>query len=178
MGGARNRSGPQADPGSLRSAKLGASLTHLPAEGYAGKIPDFPLPRRTVYYTEWIDKRPVRMLDEPGTEGVAEREAEMWAQVWRYPQAAAWVLEPWRWQIVAMYVRTFVVCESSDATAADKGSLHRFGDQIGMTPAGLKENGWAVARDETAPKRTTRKAAAPRPSTFDRLTAVPDAAGQ
>jgi hypothetical protein len=44
-----------------------------------------------------------------------------------------------------MWVRTAVVCEGSEATAADKGSIHRFADQIGMTPAGLKENGWKIA---------------------------------
>jgi hypothetical protein len=48
-----------------------------------------------------------------------------------------------------MWVRTAVICEGLEATAADKGSLHRFADQIGMTPAGLKENGWKIAE---APK--------------------------
>ncbi|MGH8967371.1 MAG: hypothetical protein ACRDXB_18870, partial [Actinomycetes bacterium] len=77
-------------------------------------------------------------------------------QAWTYPQACAWALEPWRWNAVAMWVRTQVVCESSDATAADKGAIHRFADQIGMTPAGLKENGWAIARNEVDAKREER----------------------
>lgn len=52
-----------------------------------------------------------------------------------------------------MWVRTAVICEGSEATAADKNSLHRFADQIGLTPAGLKENGWKIAADELAKKR-------------------------
>jgi hypothetical protein len=70
-----------------------------------------------------------------------------------------------------MYVRTMVVCESSEATAADKGAIHRFADQIGLTPAGLKENGWAIARDETAPKRA-EKPATKKASARDRFQVV------
>jgi hypothetical protein len=51
-----------------------------------------------------------------------------------------------------------VICESADATAADKNSLHRFADQIGLTPAGLRENGWKIAADQLAEKRAERAA--------------------
>lgn len=119
-GGARNRSGPQPDESSGRSDRRDFKLTALPAEGYDAEAPEFPL------------------ADETAREGV------LWAWAWTTPQAFAWALEPWRWPIVAMWVRTFVVCESAEATAADKSSLHRFADQIGMTPAGLKENGWKI----------------------------------
>ena len=30
---------------------------------------------------------------------------------------------------------------------------HRFADQIGLTPAGLRENGWAIAKDELDDRR-------------------------
>lgn len=156
QGGARNRSGPQADPKSLRSLNRGVSLTALPSEGYGGEAPDFPLMRFRVMRWEHEDKRRFQVTDEEATEAFRERETELWRQAWRYPQAAAWALEPWRWSAVAMWVRTQVVCESSEATAADKGAIHRFADQIGMTPAGLKENGWAIAADETATKRGAR----------------------
>jgi hypothetical protein len=72
------------------------------------------------------------------------------------------------------------LCESADATAADKNSLHRFADQIGMTPAGLKENGWKIATDEVAAKRTPTPAPAVEDDPDDvrgRLTVVRDAAG-
>jgi hypothetical protein len=128
-GGARNRSGPPPDPKSGRSDRRGFRLDALPAEGHRGEAPNFPLPN------------------------AVSRELELWEWAWRTPQAAAWNREPWRWQMVGMWVRTMVVCESHEATAADKNSLHRFADQIGMTPAGLKENGWKIAADEVGAKR-------------------------
>lgn len=155
-GGSRNRSGPAPDPNSARSDSRGFKLTALPNGGYDGLPPEFPLSKRRVMRWEQEDKRRYQVLDEDATEIVADREAELWEWAWRTPQACAWSMEPWRWQAVAMWVRTFVICESDEATAADKGSIHRFADQIGLTPAGLKENGWAIAADEVAAKRTEK----------------------
>lgn len=136
-GGARNRSGPPADPTSGRSDRRGYSLTALPAEGYRGDVPDFPLP-------------------DPST-----RELEVWAQAWRTPQACAWSMpsEAWRVRTVAMWVRLTVRCEDPDAGAALLGQLHRFADQIGMTTAGLAEMGWKVAVDEVGKKGAENDAA-------------------
>lgn len=133
-GGSRNRSGPLPDPDSGRSERRGFSLTALPAEGYDGPVPDFPLP------------------DASG------RELEVWHEAWRTPQACAWSMpsESWRTRTVAMWVRLSVTCESPDVGASHLGQLHRFADQIGMTTAGLAEMGWRVAVDETASKRTTK----------------------
>ena len=159
-GGARNRSGPPADPKSGRSERLGVKLTALPAQGYPGPQPEWPLSDRTVYVTESNEGRKYQVKDPAATEQVRKREAELWAWAWRTPQACAWSLpsESWRLHTIALWVRTFVLCESSEATAADKGSLHRFADQIGMTPAGLKENGWAIAQDEVGARRAGRDA--------------------
>ena len=161
-GGARNRSGPQADPNSGRSDRRGFSLTALPAEGYSGPVPDFPLPGRAVYRWEFGDKRRFQVLDVEATEQVAERELELWAWAWRTPQACAWSMpsESWRLPTIAMWVRTFVICEGSEAKAADKASLHRFADQIGLTTAGLAEMGWKVAVDEVG-KKAAEKATRP-----------------
>lgn len=130
-GGARNRSGPQPDPRSRTSERRGFKLTALPAEGFTGDAPEWPLT------------------------SVSERELALWQWAWRTPQACAWSMpsESWRLMSVAMWVRTFALCESATATAADKNSLHRFADQIGLTPAGLTENGWKVAVDELAQRR-------------------------
>jgi hypothetical protein len=173
-GGARNRSGPQPDPNSLKSAKIGYTLTALPSEGFDGEVPPFPLSPPVVWWEYFEDKQKVRELDTKATAARRDRELELWTWAWRTPQACAWSLEPWRWQTVAMWVRTFALCESSEATAADKGSLHRFADQIGMTPAGLKENGWKIATDQVSAKReTARSTAAPvRTSARDRLKAI------
>lgn len=152
-GGARNRSGPQVDPSSGRSDRRGVKLTALPAEGYRGEVPAFPLAKVTVFDEYYEDKRRVKVPDEGATEARWERELDLWEWAWSTPQACAWANERWRWHSIAMWVRTSALCESSEATAADKNSLHRFADQIGLTPAGLKENGWAIAVDELAEKR-------------------------
>jgi len=179
-GGARNRSGPAPDPKSGRSDRRGFRLDALPAEGYQGEPPAYPLEAVPVYDIWFEDKKRVKELDDKATEARFAREQTLWAASWRAPQAEAWIREPWRWQTVAMYVRTMALCESADATAADKNSLHRFADQIGMTPAGLKENGWKIATDEVAAKRSS----VPAPDLEDdpddvrgRLSVVRDAAG-
>lgn len=125
-GGARNRSGPQKDPNSLTSTINGVSFTTLPADGYDGDAPEFPLPEMSV------------------------REEEVWESLWRTPQAAAWALEPWRWRVVAMYVRWSVRIEDAEANAALVGQVIRLGDQIGLTPAGLRENGWKIGAVDAA----------------------------
>jgi hypothetical protein len=159
-GGARNRSGPQPEEGSRTSDRKGYILTALPPAGFDGEVPEFPLSRRAVYRWEFEDKRKFQVLDSEATQDIADRESELWAWAWTTPQACAWSLESWRWPVVAMWVRTFVICESSEATAADKGALHRFADQIGMTPAGLKENGWKIADPvaESEPEQPTEGA--------------------
>ena len=146
-GGARNRSGPPPQEGSARSDARGYSLTALPAEGYRGPVPEFPLPLpRSV------------LSDEPGMVdgGVAAREGELWEWAWRTPQACAWALpsESWRSQIVARWVRQAVLCEGPSAKAADHAQLHRYADQIGLTTAGLREMGWKVAVDEVGARRS------------------------
>lgn len=148
-GGARNRSGPQADPNSGRSDRRGFKLTALPAGGYDGEVPEFPLP------------------------AASKRELEVWEQAWRTPQACAWSMpsESWRTSTVALWVRTKVRCEDPEAPASLLGQLHRFADQIGMTTAGLAEMGWVVAQDEVAAKAAEK--AAPKPkSSRDRLAVV------
>lgn len=172
-GGARNRSGPPPDPNSGRSDRRGLSLTALPNEGFDGEAPDFPLSPAVVIDEYFVDKQKVRETDEGATETRREREAELWEWVWCTPQAAAWARESWRWQTVAMWVRTMAICESPDATAADKNALHRFADQIGLTPAGLRENGWAIAAAEIEPQRAPRKGSEPsRKSSRDRMKVV------
>lgn len=133
-GGARNRSGPPPDPNSARSDHRGYRLSALPPEGFQGKPPRWPLPARVCE-------------SDAETRRVAARERAMWRWAWRTPQAWAWSqpTELWRLPIIAMWVRTFVICEGSTATAADKNSLHRFADQVGFTDAGLKAMGWKIA---------------------------------
>ena len=150
-GGARNRSGPAPDPESERSERRGYKLTALPAEGYRGPVPEFPLP------------------------SPSDREIEVWEQAWRTPQAAAWAMpsESWRQRTVALWVRTTVRCEEPDAPASLLGQVHRFADQIGMTTAGLAEMGWKVATDEVAERAAEKPGEGkPRQSSRDRMKVV------
>lgn len=157
-GGARNRSGPAPDPNSGRSDRRDFKLTALPSEGYAGEAPEFPL-QPIVLFVEYFtgsgrDREKVKERDDGETASFREREADIWAEAWRTPQACAWSLEPWRWPIVAEYCRLKAAVEfDPTASAALVAQLHRYRDQIGLTPAGLKENGWAIATNEVAAKR-------------------------
>lgn len=172
-GGARVGSGPAPDPTSERSDRRGIKFTALPSSGHDGPAPEWPLPRRAIFDHDGE-------FNTESTAAVNSREAELWAWAWRTPQAAAWAQpsEAWRLHSIAMWVRTAVLCESSAATAADKNSLHRFADDIGMTPAGLRVNGWAIAKDEVGEKRAD---ADEKPKTSSssrgRLSAVINAAG-
>lgn len=145
-GGARNRSGPGKNLSSDRSA--GVEFQQLPSNGFNGDVPEFPLPM------------------------VSEREQVTWDRLWTTPQAAAWATEQWRHPVVAMYVRMFVRCEDADAAPTLIGQLHRLADQIGMTPAGLKENGWVIAHDEMVERRKP----VAKSSARDRLKAVSNGA--
>ena len=159
-GGARNRSGPQPDPTSARSDARGLSYDQLPAEGRAGDPPiEWPLGEPSVYIERFENGKPVKELDEGATAERQDAELSLWAEAWTYPQAVAWERDRWRWNIVALWVRTFLVCAGPEAKAADKASLHRFGDQLGLTPAGMRENGWQIARDEVAPRRSEKDSA-------------------
>jgi hypothetical protein len=136
-GGARNRSGPRPVEGSASSDRRGYVLTALPSEGYTGPAPEFPLL------------------------AASDRELEVWDQLWSTPQACAWSLpsESWRLRDIAMYARVSVRCEDPDVSPSVMAQLHRLGDRIGMSTAGLAEMGWKVAVDEVAAKRGTRKSA-------------------
>ena len=124
-GGARSRSGPQPDPTSGRSDRRGVGGgVVLPAEGYSGPVPDWPFGSGTA------------------------RELEVWGKAWESPQAAAWARESWRWETVAMWVRWKVRAESADAGPGEATAMFRLADQVGMSPAGLRENGWSIASDE------------------------------
>lgn len=176
-GGARNRSGPPANPTSGRSEARGFKLTALPSEGYQHNAPEFPL-QPIVLFTEYFegqgkDRTKIKERDEAQTESFREREADVWAEAWTTPQAAAWSMQSWRWPIVAEYCRMKTVVEfDPTASAALIGQLHRYRDQIGLTPAGLKENGWAIAADEVAAKREETEVAPVRASSRSKLKVV------
>lgn len=148
-GGARNRSGPQKDEHSLRGADR-AGLRVLPTEPFNQEHPTFPLP------------------------GSLAREVQLWNETWKSPQAWAWIGDPWRWHTIAMWVRRAVAAESEEAKATDVQAMIRLADQIGLTPAGLKENGWTIgsaSKPAAVPDGQSDKAAG-RKSAKSRFTVI------
>ena len=162
-GGARARSGPVADPSSGRSAARGLNFQALPSEGYRGPIPDFPLDPIVLFDEHFKDGAKVREVDEGASADFHSREGMVWVEAWRSPQGAAWAVESWRWPVIGEYCRLKVAVElDPGANAALVGQLHRYREQIGLTPAGLRLNGWQVARDEVGARRETPTQEAPR----------------
>lgn len=154
-GGARNRSGPQPDPNSGRSDRRGLKFGQLPAEGFAGDVPDFPIPQMDRFIIE-VDKdgKRFRVKNADASHELRSRELEIWAEAWAMPQASMWARESWRWPTVAEFCRLKAVVEMEpDANASLVAQLHRFRDQIGLTPAGLRENGWSIVSDELESRR-------------------------
>lgn len=120
-GGARNRTGKRTpDPKSARSELRGVRFGKLPRDGWDQEPPKFPLTYSTA------------------------RERSVWKEIWTTPQAAAWSTEPWRWSTIALYVRTRVRYEDRESSAALGTIMIRLQDQIGLTPAGLRENQWEI----------------------------------
>ena len=142
-GGARAKSGPARSLDSGRSDRKGIKVRTLPAEGYSGPVPDFPM-------------RP------QGNDLLAPIEERLWGEVWRLPQAAAWAAEPWRIYVVAQWVRLAAACEMPGGTAADRTAMLRFQEEIGLTGPGLARNGWVIgdaassSSEESTPVRRRR----------------------
>ncbi|MGB7239362.1 MAG: hypothetical protein WBD41_25695 [Rhodococcus sp. (in: high G+C Gram-positive bacteria)] len=129
-GGARNRSGPHPSKFSARSDARDLRATHLPVEGYSDDFP--PL-------SEFLPT-------------ATEREGVVWAEAWTTPQAAQWIREPYRFRTIAMWVRWTVKMEDPEAPAAVAAAALRLADQIGLTPSGLKENGWLIVPKDQIPQ--------------------------
>ncbi len=150
-GGARATSGPPAREGSGRSEARGFKLNAISASGYKGRVPRFPLPERKL--TQRGADGGTRP-DQDGTTEFREREAALWKWVWRTPQALVWSRPEaaWMQQLVARWVRQAVLCEDSRSSASDHAQLHRYAEQVGLTPAGLTRLGWKIVPD--APVRS------------------------
>jgi len=129
-------SGPTPNPNSRRqSGNQAHTWTDLPADGYQGEIPEWPLSEPTL------------------------TETAMWNRYWRKPQAAAWarigLVEE-----VAMYVRLFIVgsgIDEPDVKAATEA--RQIGDRLGLNPPAMLKNRWRVRTDEVTEKRETKKPA-------------------
>jgi hypothetical protein len=101
------------------------NTTQLPAAGYAGPIPDWPL------------SRPKK----------AEKEA--WEQLWRLPQAEAWA-QMHAERPVARYVRALIVAEDPGSTAFQLSEVRQLEDRLGLTPMSMLRLRWEIAPADPA----------------------------
>lgn len=155
-GGARVRSGPAPDPTSARSEKRDSiNIGALPSEGYRRRAPAFPLP-------------PIPRGSTAASGKFRAREMAIWREVWKTPQAAAWSMDPWRWPTVGEFCRTKAAVElDPDSNAALVSRLREYRNEIGLSPDGLKMNGWAIAVNQIAQqaaKKTAAKKATAKPT--------------
>jgi hypothetical protein len=127
MGGVVNGPAPKRPEDRARRNKPNVAGTLLPREGYAGDIPPWPLARKT------------------------PADADLWAQLWRDPQAAAWApLGYGTRRVVARYVVLQRKASSDPAVSAECRQLEA---ALGISPMAMLRLGWAIAPDELEPRR-------------------------
>lgn len=113
-------SGPAADPFSRKSLSgRNGSWVVLPAEGFQGAVPEWPL-----------------STDPSGYE------LELWSSVWRSPQAVMWA-DGGMERVVARYVMVSALVEV-EPTASMMGELRQMEDRLGLSPMALKKLQWIV----------------------------------
>lgn len=110
--------------------------TTLPAGGYRGAVPEWP------FASAHAD------------------ELEIWASLWRLPQAAAWAQMSVE-RTIARYSRALVVAEERGAAAALLAEVRQIEDRLGLTPMSMLRLRWVISTDEVAEAREAAAAAAP-----------------
>jgi hypothetical protein len=103
-------------------------LTKLPPEGYQGPIPSWP---------ESIARDPL------------EHDL-LWGELWRTPQAAAWV----RMGVgVQRVVARYVILQSGKLSEKILPEIRQLEDRLGLNPLAMLRLRWDVARDEVQAAR-------------------------
>lgn len=135
-------SGPAPNPSSRRqSGNQAHTWTDLPAGGRQGEAPSWPL----------VARQGLGDLAEM----VADREMEVWSDIWATPQAVAWERLGWIHE-VALYVRTLVAAECGDLKSTTEA--RQWSDRLGLNPTSMLKNRWRVRADEVGERRETKKA--------------------
>lgn len=115
---------PKLDP-ARRNARSGPMK--LPAEGYQGKAPSWPLHGK-----------------------LSQAELITWQDMWRTPQAAAWAtMGPGCARVVARYVRVLLRAEHPHAVLpTDMAEARQLEDKLGLTPKAMRMLLWEIASNE------------------------------
>lgn len=125
------RSGPAPDPNALRrDRKDDAAWVTLPAEGFRGAVPVWPL----------------------GASELSGFELEYWDELWRKPQAFMWDRLDMGRQVAA-YVRAFAESVEPEASAGLKTAVLRMEGELGLSLPGMHSLRWKFSEDELAAKR-------------------------
>lgn len=103
-------------------------MTKLPPEGYTGPIPDWP---------ETITRDPLE-------------DDLLWGELWRTPQAAAWVRMGTG---VARVVARYVLLQRGRLDAKILAEIRQIEDRLGLNPLAMLRLRWEIARDELAAAR-------------------------
>ncbi|MDQ1217991.1 hypothetical protein [Microbacterium arborescens] len=74
----------------------------------------------------------------------SEREAQLWDEMWRNPQAVVWVHYQLRRQ-VGMHVRTLVEIESGRQGSAMRRVAHSQAVSLLLTPTSLRRAGYRIS---------------------------------
>lgn len=128
-GGARARSGPPADPNALRrDRKDDAAWVTLPAGGFSGPVPDWPLG------------------------SCSGAESTLWARLWCKPQAFMWAQLQLEFEVAA-YVRAFLESVEPEASAGLKTAVLRMSAELGLSTVGMGQLRWKFSVDEVAEQR-------------------------
>jgi hypothetical protein len=143
-GGARWRSGPAADPNALRRDRFGdRPWWVLPAEGYSGEVPTFPLAPTVVFETGWDGRKRMRVIDPDASAIRQAVELRLWEELWRKPQAVLWARWDLKWEVAA-YVRAFIESIQNDASTSLKVIVLRMSAEIGLSTEGMRALRWRI----------------------------------
>lgn len=94
----------------------------LPAGGFSGEIPDWPLN----YFPDGYEL--------------------LWRELWRTPQAEMWAEFGWT-RLVARYAKILLICEGPEATAALLGECRQLEDRLGLSPMAIKKLQWEISTE-------------------------------
>jgi hypothetical protein len=150
-GGARTRSGPPPDPNAAaRERATDKGWLTLPAEGRTTPAPPWPAPT-------WTD-----------------REAELWATMWRKPQSLIWERDGMV-EYVAMFVRQLAEAEVEKASAENRKTVRMMFADLYLTADSMARARIKIVADEVTGRRAAEAPTEDPDDPRDRLSAVPDA---
>lgn len=175
--------GPPPNPNAVRrNQRVGVVV--LPAEGYRGRTPKWPLPEnprltaRIRLIQDELEALEERELDgdlsrtektkltrlrerlavaEAERDAIVEGEKDLWKRLWRTPQACQWAKLKWD-RDVAQYVRHKAAAEVGSLD--DSKEARQRGHHLGLTPKGMKDLMWTISADELGERRQKQAPAA------------------